>query len=487
MSLRVEDYSIPELITIIGLAPDRFFTYDAQTIANTVNTIIRYYMEQEQFEIVQFYRDILNTLSQVYREDVVEPEPSVEEKPSQPSTNTHIVPVKQDVLNPNLKNTIQRFVNLDSQFRQPSQESQYTTDYTLDLSETLKNTLDLTLYSYQIPFAWYVVDEEYGNDTFWLVHRITQQQLSIQIPSGNYQINDFVQTLTSCLQTALSIDTSNLVSYNKFNGKLTFHLFNVWCTPWKTTLDNDTHLVFFDFTGNLTAGSRHMNNTLGWIMGFRIPFVALHPLGNTGVAIVDLMGPKYLILAIDDFNQNHVNNGLISITEYTNTVPRPKTPLPRGACLTQSPASPEEQYNNIVDLINAVPDGNALLLMEKMTQSLKPIPIMLPTAPRTLTKAEIYAWNQKTKDQYEYANFRTTPPSSPNVFAILPIKLAPNTPLGSVYVDFSGSLQDSKRTYFGPVNIERMHIQLLDDKGNSLNLHGCDWSITLIATSLYQY
>ena len=34
------------------------------------------------------------------------------------TTDTFNVPVKQDSLNPNLKNTITRFVNLDSQFRQ---------------------------------------------------------------------------------------------------------------------------------------------------------------------------------------------------------------------------------------------------------------------------------------------------------------------------------------------------------------------------------
>lgn len=41
--------------------------------------------------------------------------------------------------------------------------------------------------------------------------------------------------------------------------------------------------------------------------------------------------------------------------------------------------------------------------------------------------------------------------------------------------------------YFGPVNIERMKIQLIDDKGNLLNMHGNDWSFTMISTHLYEY
>jgi len=53
--------------------------------------------------------------------------------------DTYSVPVKQDSLNPNLKNTITRFVNLDSQFRQFSGINSLSTNYTLDLSDTLKN------------------------------------------------------------------------------------------------------------------------------------------------------------------------------------------------------------------------------------------------------------------------------------------------------------------------------------------------------------
>jgi len=41
--------------------------------------------------------------------------------------------------------------------------------------------------------------------------------------------------------------------------------------------------------------------------------------------------------------------------------------------------------------------------------------------------------------------------------------------------------------YFGPVNIERLAIQLLDDKGNLVDLDGADWSFTFIVKQLYQY
>jgi hypothetical protein len=69
----------------------------------------------------------------------------------------------------------------------------------------------------------------------------------------------------------------------------------------------------------------------------------------------------------------------------------------------------------------------------------------------------------------------------------MPVKTSVGVPTGSLLVEFSGSLQKSERTYFGPVNIERLAVKLLDDKGNVLNLNGNDWCFTLVAECLYQY
>ena len=38
---------------------------------------------------------------------------------------------------------------------------------------------------------------------------------------------------------------------------------------------------------------------------------------------------------------------------------------------------------------------------------------------------------------------------------------------GQLYTEISGQFQDNKRIYFGPVDIDRLRIQLLDDRGNA--------------------
>ena len=89
-------------------------------------------------------------------------------------------------------------------------------------------------------------------------------------------------------------------------------------------------------------------------------------------------------------------------------------------------------------------------------------------------------------DIVRYNNKRTSNKNkSTNSFAIIPLKdvislRARQEPV----VEFGKSLEHNTRVYSGPVNIERLQIQLLDDKGNLVNLHDNDWSFSLIVEQL---
>ena len=110
---------------------------------------------------------------------------------------------------------------------------------------------------------------------------------------------------------------------------------------------------------------------------------------------------------------------------------------------------------------------------------------MVRSAPRTLTQAQLYTVNEIITNQKKNT-FRTSGPTTTDVLAIIPIQLVTNFRPGP-YVQFGQALQANIRTYFGPVNIERMRVRLVDDKGNLVNLHDNDWSFTMVVESLYQY
>jgi hypothetical protein len=223
-------------------------------------------------------------------------------------------------------------------------------------------------------------------------------------------------------------------------------------------------------------------------MGYRMPYIYADASGNYAPALLDLYGPKYLILAIDDFNQNHINNGLVTITESSKSLKLPTyyNPSIPYTCTT---AGLNAGNSNLAADVTSLSgsSSNGLLLAEKMNLNYKQVPQVLPSAPRTLTQAQIYSINEIIKNNERNTNYRTKAPSSSDTFALIPIKHSNTNTTGDMYIEFGGSLQDNKRIYFGPVNIERMRVKLMDDKGNTVNMNGADWSVTLISDNLYQY
>ena len=72
-----------------------------------------------------------------------------------------------------------------------------------------------------------------------------------------------------------------------------------------------------------------------------------------------------------------------------------------------------------------------------------------------------------------------------DVFGLIPVKTS-GLPPGSTYVEFGGTLQNQDRIYFGPVNIHRMSIKLVTDRGDIVDLNEVNWSFSLICEQLYK-
>lgn len=433
-------------------------------------------------------------------------------------TNNYQVPVAQDTLNPNLKNVTSRLINLDSQFRQASGGSaSFSTDYTLDLSDPLTNVLNMRLYSVQIPFSWYVIDYQYGNTCFWLTNK--KKDYQIQVEPGNYASDTIVAELNKQFQASGftgPFNSTSPASFNPTNGKITINVDGYMdpCGNVIKTIDEstsfdeteDAYFTFFDFSGKLnclgggngcTAQNITFNSTLGWVLGYRFPIVPAYSVsGNRADSVLDLNGPKYFILIIDDYNQNHINNGLVSITELSNKLALPKYYDYSQPKICVENTSEGLSVNTLASLANlSQQEANALginlenvsnALQDKIDIGYGKRPVVLPTAPRTLTNAQIYTINEIIKNRERNTTYRGRAPTNSDTFALIPIKRN-GLKTGDMYVEFGGSMQDNKRIYFGPVNIERMRVRLLDDKGYLVDLHGCDWCVTLISENLYQY
>ena len=527
MNLNVQDYDQEDLLTLLNIQDKEPINYD--DIVNASQPYIEKYTSEDNYDLANFFQQIQNQLLEDI--DYDEPENIQKQESSQlgnlwqnqnvsqqqtaPTqadrvtdrkqqvqvfnqndnfvmnrnqlgiSNNYQLPVAQGQLNPNLKNTTTRVINIDSQYREniipytsnPDGPSS-ATNFTLDLSDPIHNAIEIKMTSYQIPFSWYLIDGPYkSNNCFYVCNKNTPFDCSmIDISSGNYTQVELVDAVSTSLSGVSDLD----ISYNPVNGKS-------FITNSSST-DSYT-ITFYDPNGtkscNSSCGSTQKFNTnLGWILGFR---------GNTSISdneplygqmiydisgnnsriysesLVDVFGSKYFLLMLDDYQQNHLNKGLVGITPSQKNV---EIPSYWNANLQLA----LDSSGGIACAVPTYPVG----------ASSTPIPTFVQNAPRQLTQAQLYTLNSTTRARAQTQRNRLTAPTTSNVLALIPLKGANSLNVGSVLID-DFNLDDAERVYFGPVDLERFRVRLVDDQGYTLNLNGNNWSFTMVATSLYQY
>ena len=236
---------------------------------------------------------------------------------------------------------------------------------------------------------------------------------------------------------------------------------------------SDYKIIFYDpfsfaacYPGVQSVRTATFDNTLGWTLGFRqytTYYIRSYTsdsnnyyklIGNTTVS-TDLY--NYLLITLDDFNQNHLNDGLVTIADKDRDISNP-------AYADKSKYKCDPSTGRIVYETVRNEDGNQL------------------------TQAQLYSISEIANNKISTVGENTENygdgPFVKDVFGIIPIKTAALRN-GNVYVEFGGTLQNQERKYFGPVNISRMAVKLLSDKGDVMNLNGSNWSFSLIAEQLY--
>ena len=254
----------------------------------------------------------------------------------------------------------------------------------------------------------------------------------------------------------------------------------------KTYYSEDYKLVFYDPVSFVTCNVGVVQNvtwdsTLGWILGFHsFTEYSLRDLIATDLNLypnnlysdsnyinslstskkIAIRGDSalittlynYLLVVLDDFIQNHVNAGLITITSLENDIA-----LPTYASRLAFQCDPITGQRVAVSATNNLNTN--------------------------LSAKQLYAANQILEDKRTKTKSYASGPYLKDVFALIPLKLTGMT-FGQTYMEFGGTLQNQDRKYFGPVRIQKLSVKLMNDKGSVVNLNGANWSFCLICEIL---
>lgn len=322
--------------------------------------------------------------------------------------------------------------------------------------------------------------------------------LLFSIPPAKYNriqlfqtINDLLNTNPATAGTIISYitDPDTHLEYTKIRWNVN-----------KCYTSADYRIVFYDlysfvscFIGNSSIRNATWDTTLGWIMGFRslteyilspnnkfvnsntgiqyftdlssntitnsiynvvsnVPFRNICYL--TGDTTVSVNLYNYFMVVLDDFNPSHLNDGLVTITPADKNVSLPS--YANRAKYVCDPVTGRVLNTGITDV-----------------------------ASNNLTQNQVYSINQIINTQNGARSYTNSGVYVSDIFGLVPIKTNGYTP-GQIYVEFGGTLQAQDRTYFGPVNIHRMAISLVNDRGEIVDLNGANWSLQFICEQLYQ-
>ena len=286
------------------------------------------------------------------------------------------------VINPLKKRTIKKNLNIDSRFRE-NYYSSTASNFNLNLPLNMNNIVQMQLSAIELPITYYVISKQYGNNFFSL--SVNGSTTIVSIPSGNYDQVTIINAINN--EISLLGAPYNLVSFilNLTNGTTGSGqtIVGEKTAGTVTTLEID----FQTDKNGIDDRGTPLPLKFGWILGFRNGNYS-NNLNYVSEGVLDISGPKYVYLVLDDYH-NNVNNNFFSA------------------------------FNSSILNKN---------ILARISLQANPFNIL----------------------QQNNLNLVTTP-----------------------------------REYFGPINLQTMNVQLLDEYGRILDLNNMDFSFCITLTTVY--
>ena len=247
--------------------------------------------------------------------DEAETQHMIQEKKNYPYVNSSPSEFFPGVINPLGRKLNRPNLNIDTRFRE-NYYSSLSTNFNISLPLTMNNVVSMQLDAIELPTTFYNISKQSGNNFFTLNVSITGDipiSYVVTIPDGNYGYTQLINLLNTTMSNIANSDISLInfqyiifginINNNTGSGQMFVSVANDPLVP-----------VGMQFSLNFQAdrnGNDDRNTPLplkiGWNFGFRNGIYE-NNINYVSEGIVDLSGPKYVYLVIDDHNNNVSNN-----------------------------------------------------------------------------------------------------------------------------------------------------------------------------------
>ncbi len=370
-------------------------------------------------------------------------EPVIQKVPSM-SINAFTNEYTAGTINPLKKKILKRHINMNTKFRKNYMRT-ISTDFTLQLSNTLKNVVSIKLASVEIWNSYYNISRYYGNDevkirTFDISNDelINDEVNIIQIQRGYYTLDGLANYLNNDVFLTETPLGRVEALYDPVLGKFIFRR-NTDTFP-----DLDASGIFYKFEIDFNTSSqpvdcesiRYREKSLGWMLGYRKDKYTIndyvtedeisHQTGKETIGYVPesaaYLDTNYFMINVDDFNKN-----------YTEMMINPFY---------------DDSFTGSTNQGGIGGSGSTTGLSTFNTYGTSSVGLGSSTI---------------------------------NILGKIPL----NRQRFQIITASSTTANFLKREYFGPVNIDRLRVQLLDDYGRVVDLNNVDYSFTLEIEQIY--
>ena len=182
------------------------------------------------------------------------------------------------------KQTKVKLINVDTKFRDEYNYLQ-TSNYNITLPERITDVKSIIVTNIEIPITFYNISANLGNNCFKVGSTV------IIIPDGQYD------------GPGLSTQINTLI-----NGLNLTYIYNGTTSSFHTNAPSSTVVIEFDVNTSGQSDKYNFKSKLGWILGYRNTTYTINNSNKISEGFVDLTGPRYLYLAIDEFNKGNQNS-----------------------------------------------------------------------------------------------------------------------------------------------------------------------------------
>lgn len=186
-----------------------------------------------------------------------------------------------------------KYVNIDTRFREDYDEYTKTTQtyFNVLLPDKLTNVKNISVVSIEIPVFYDNISASLENNIF-NVSGGGESNIKITIPDRNYENTNPYSLVNALNAKLLSEGLNSDLSYNIIENRSVIQ-----------NISNSTsYTIDFAVDKNGHFDKYNIKSKLGWLMGYRMPSYVIPPLTTlVSESIIDLNGPRYLYLIVDEF------------------------------------------------------------------------------------------------------------------------------------------------------------------------------------------